>query len=92
MALLALLGLLMISTWRYWSFKDLNLLRPRSPVLLVGMAAFIYGILNWSRPLLLVMTGTYAASGILVRIGGLIRRYMKPGPPSPKAATESHLG
>ncbi len=91
MALLALLAFLMVSTWRYWSFKELNLLRPRSPVLLVAMAAFIYAILNWSRPVLLVMTGTYAASGILVRVGGLMRRYMKPGPPAPKTS-ESPIG
>jgi CDP-diacylglycerol--serine O-phosphatidyltransferase len=92
MALLFMLGLLMISTWRYWSFKELNLLRPRSPVLLVGMAAFIYAILNWSRPVLLIMTGTYAASGIIVRIAGLIRRYMRPSPPAPTTVAESHLG
>ena len=31
LALLALLSFLMVSTWRYYSFKDLNLLHPRSP-------------------------------------------------------------
>ena len=31
LALLGLLSFLMVSTWRYWSFKDLNLLRPRTP-------------------------------------------------------------
>ena len=28
LALLGLLSFLMVSTWRYWSFKELNLLRP----------------------------------------------------------------
>lgn len=92
MALLAMLGLLMISTWRYWSFKELNLLRPRSPLILVGMAAMIYAILNWSRPVLLVLTGTYAASGVIIRLGGIVRRNMRPGPPAPKPAAESHIG
>ncbi len=27
LSLLALLSFLMVSTWRYWSFKELNLLR-----------------------------------------------------------------
>jgi CDP-diacylglycerol--serine O-phosphatidyltransferase len=92
MVLLGMLAVLMVSTWRYWSFKELNMLRPRSPVLLVGMAAMIFAILNWSGPVLLIMTGTYAASGIVVRIGGLIRRYMRPGPRSPRPAQESHVG
>ena len=35
LALLALLSFLMVSTWRYPSFKDFNLLRPRSPLSVV---------------------------------------------------------
>jgi phosphatidylserine synthase len=82
----------MVSTWRYWSFKELNMLRPRSPLLLVGVAAMLFAILNWSRPVLLIMTASYALSGILVRIGGLIRRYTRPAPPAPRTAQEGHLG
>jgi CDP-diacylglycerol--serine O-phosphatidyltransferase len=92
MFVLGTLAFLMVSTWRYWSFKELNMLRPRSPLLLVGMAAILFAILNWSRPVLLIMTGTYAASGIIVRIGGLIRRYTRPAPPAPRAAQEGHAG
>jgi CDP-diacylglycerol--serine O-phosphatidyltransferase len=92
LGLIAMLGLLMVSTWRYWSFKELNLHRPRSPMLLVGMGAFIFAILNWSGPVLLIMTGTYAASGVVVRIGGLIRRYLRPGPRAPRPAQEGQLG
>jgi CDP-diacylglycerol--serine O-phosphatidyltransferase len=92
MALSGLLAFLMVSTWRYWSFKELNMLRPRSPLLLVGVAAMLFAILNWSRPVLLIMTASYALSGILVRIGGLIRRYTRPAPPAPRTAQEGHLG
>ena len=53
--LLALLSFLMISTWRYWSFKDLNLLRPRTPLILVVMGIVIYGIWYWSQPVLLIL-------------------------------------
>ena len=59
LALLALLSFLMVSTWRYWSFKELNMLRPRSPVLLVLMCGTIYAIWNWSQPVLLILASTY---------------------------------
>ena len=74
LALMALLSFLMVSTWRYWSFKELNMLSPRSPVLLVVMCATIYAIWNWGQEVLLIMASTYVASGILIRAGGIIRR------------------
>jgi CDP-diacylglycerol--serine O-phosphatidyltransferase len=80
--LLGLLSFLMISTWRYWSFKDLNLLRPRSPVILVLIAGVIFGIWNWSQPVLVILASIYVGSGIAIRLGGIIRRYFRhtPGP------------
>lgn len=80
LALLAMLSFLMVSTWRYWSFKELNMLRPRSPVLLVLMCGTIYAIWNWSQPVLLILASTYVASGVLTRIGGIIRRYFRKKP------------
>src|SRR5580658_8847592 len=43
LALIALLAFLMVSTWRYPSFKDLSLTRPRSPwtVIVLGTAIFL---------------------------------------------------
>ncbi len=89
MALLALLSFLMVSTWRYWSFKELNLLRPRSPLLLVGLAAFIFAIWTWSQPALLLLASTYVASGIVIRIGGLIRRHIRH---TPRTHPETQIG
>ncbi len=86
LAVLSLLSFLMVSTWRYWSFKELNLLRPRSPVLLVLMCGAIYAIWNWAQPVLLLAAGLYVASGILTRAGGIIRRYFRPkSTPRPEA-------
>jgi CDP-diacylglycerol--serine O-phosphatidyltransferase len=83
--LLSLLSFLMVSTWRYWSFKDLNLLRPRSPLLLVVMAGIIFAIWNWSEPVLLILGSTYVASGIVIRAGGIVRRYFRHAPkPNPE--------
>jgi CDP-diacylglycerol--serine O-phosphatidyltransferase len=85
LALLALLSFLMVSTWRYWSFKDLNLLRPRSPLILVVMGGIIFGIWNWSQPVLLIMMSIYVGSGIAIRLGGILRRRFHRNPtPTPE--------
>jgi len=85
LVLLASLSFLMVSTWRYWSFKELNLLRPRSPLMLVGMCAVIFGIWNWSQPVLLLMAATYMLSGVVTRLAGILRRIFRPTPrPNPE--------
>ncbi len=73
-ALNLVLALLMISTWRYRSFKDLNLVSPRSPQSVVLFGIVIYLLWNFSQPVLLVLSVVYVGSGIVVRIGGLLRR------------------
>jgi CDP-diacylglycerol--serine O-phosphatidyltransferase len=85
--LLGLLSFLMVSTWRYWSFKDLNLLRPRSPVILVLIAGVIFGIWNWSQPVLVILASVYVGSGIAIRLGGIIRRNFR-HTPGPKPETQ----
>src|SRR5262249_45203811 len=42
MALLIVLGFLMVSTWRYYSFKGINLSKGYSPLILILLAALIY--------------------------------------------------
>jgi CDP-diacylglycerol---serine O-phosphatidyltransferase len=81
LALLALLGFLMISTWRYYSFKGINLTKPQSPLLIIVLGGFIYSIWNWPQPVLLGMATAYVASGIITRIGGIVRRKLRPAPP-----------
>jgi CDP-diacylglycerol--serine O-phosphatidyltransferase len=76
--LLAMLSFLMVSAWRYWSFKELNLLRPRSPLILVLMCLVIYGIWNWSQIVLMILASIYVSSGLFIRIGGILRRMMRP--------------
>src|ERR1700674_813725 len=78
LALLALLSFLMVSTWRYPSFKELNLTRPRSPLTLILFGALIYLIWNYSQPVLLAISSLYVATGIAIRAGGIIRRRFRP--------------
>ena len=79
--LLGLLAFVMISTWRYPSFKDLNLLAPRSPLSFIFMACLIFMVALFPQAVLLAMSAAYVGSGIVIRIGGILRR--KP-PQSPQ--------
>ena len=83
-ALLAMLSFLMVSTWRYPSFKDLNLMQPRSPLTVVLLGSLIYLIWNFSQPVLLGMSACYVGSGIVIRVGGAVRRRLKPTPRQPE--------
>ncbi|MGH9594939.1 MAG: CDP-diacylglycerol--serine O-phosphatidyltransferase, partial [Bryobacteraceae bacterium] len=74
LALLGLLAFLMVSTWRYPSFKEINFLKPRSPLLLILLGSSVYLIWNFNQPVLLVLALSYVGSGIAIRIGGIFRR------------------
>jgi CDP-diacylglycerol--serine O-phosphatidyltransferase len=80
LVVVTIVALLMVSTWRYPSFKQLNISKPRSPlvVLIVGAAALLIWL--WSRPVLLILATAYTLSGILLRIGGIVRRRRRPRP------------
>ena len=78
LALLGLLSFLMVCTWRYYSFKDLNLLRPRSPWMFIASGTLIYLIWTVPQPVLLSMALCYMMSGIVIRVGGIVRRTLHP--------------
>ena len=74
LSLIALMAFLMISTWRYASFKDMGFGRMPALLMVVSLATTIYLIWNFSQPVLLAMASGFVLSGILTRIGGLLRR------------------
>lgn len=84
LGLLALLSFLMVSTWRYPSFKDLNLTGPRSPLTLILFGALIFLVWNYSQPVLLALSLVYVSTGIVIRAGGIIRRKFRPHSPPPQ--------
>jgi CDP-diacylglycerol--serine O-phosphatidyltransferase len=90
LGLLALLSFLMVSTWRYRSFKNLSLVRPRSPRSVVLFGSMIFLIWNYSRPVLLAISLLYIGSGIVVRIGGIVRRLGRSSGPESEEQTSSH--
>ena len=80
LTLLGLLSFLMVSTWRYPSFKQINLVGPRSPLTVILFGALIYLIWNYSQPVLLALASAYVGSGILIRAGGIIKRRFRHNP------------
>jgi CDP-diacylglycerol---serine O-phosphatidyltransferase len=84
LAVLALLAFLMVSTWRYPSFKEISLTGPRSPLTVILFGALIYLIWNYSQPVLLALASLYAFTGIAIRAGGIIRRRFRHHPPRPQ--------
>ncbi len=81
--LVVLLGtsLLMISTWRYHSFKDLDLKRKRKFAVVIGVAGIVALIWFYSEVVLLLIAGGYVLSGIVGKLSHLLRRpRMEPHP------------
>jgi CDP-diacylglycerol--serine O-phosphatidyltransferase len=73
-------ALLMVSTWRYPSFKQISSTQPRSPLVVIVFGLFIYLIWNWAQIVLLILAVTYVSSGIVIRIGGILRRRLRRTP------------
>lgn len=73
---------LMVSTWRFYSFKDINLNARQPARLVVVMGFFIAAIVLFSRQVLFVIALTYMLSGIFWRLHWLFRRRRNPPPPT----------
>jgi CDP-diacylglycerol--serine O-phosphatidyltransferase len=76
MFLLALLGILMVSTLRYTSFKNVGLGR-RSVYFVLLIAAMGMSVWLYSRYALLILSGTYVAHGIVWYLISLARSRSK---------------
>ncbi|HUO29589.1 MAG TPA: CDP-diacylglycerol--serine O-phosphatidyltransferase [Bryobacteraceae bacterium] len=93
LALLALLGFLMVSTWRYYSFKGLHLRQPHTPLIVILVSGLVYAIWNYGHLVLPMMAAAYVGSGIAIRAGGIIRRrVLHRGLSAPPSAPEHQIG
>jgi CDP-diacylglycerol--serine O-phosphatidyltransferase len=82
MLMIVAVAYLMVSTWRFYSFKDIDF-RSRQPfqsiILLGGLFAAVWYFSQW---VLFVMALTYTFSGVLWRLQWIFRRRGRPSPPS----------
>ncbi|HSY72819.1 MAG TPA: CDP-diacylglycerol--serine O-phosphatidyltransferase [Alloacidobacterium sp.] len=74
MALVGLIGFLMVSTWRFWSGKEINLSyrHPFQWMVLIGLV--LYALVFFSQYVLILMALMYMFSGILARVAYSWRR------------------
>ncbi|HEY0786234.1 MAG TPA: phosphatidylcholine/phosphatidylserine synthase [Acidobacteriaceae bacterium] len=68
MAYVVSIGLLMVSTWRFWSGKEINLSRRHGFRWIVLLGLFLYSLVFFSQYLLATIALTYAFSGVLARL------------------------
>src|SRR5208283_1264148 len=79
--MVVVVGYLMVSTWRFYSFKDIDF-RSRHPFrLIILMAVLIASIWYFSRPALFAIAILYMASGVLWRLQWIFHRKTPPVPP-----------
>lgn len=81
-------GFLMVSTWRFYSFKDIDL-RHRHPfhvIILIG--GLIAATWFFSQYVLFFLALAYMLSGVVARLFYVVRRPSAPPPPPYKEASE----
>jgi CDP-diacylglycerol--serine O-phosphatidyltransferase len=90
--LVGLIGFLMVSTWRFWSGKEINLSRRHPFQLLTLLAVVAYFTLWYSNIVLFLAALVYMFSGIWARAAyGWSRRRRRPEPaakPEPEPEPE----
>jgi CDP-diacylglycerol---serine O-phosphatidyltransferase len=89
LAMVAAVGYLMVSTWRFYSFKDIDF-RSRHPFrLVILLGALVAGIWFFSKPALFAVALLYTFSGVFWRLQWMFRRRTQPPPPSYKEASQT---
>jgi len=88
-AMVATVGYLMVSTWRFYSFKDIDF-RSRHPFrLILLLGALFYGIFLFSKPVLFGVALLYTFSGVFWRLQWIFRRRTGSPPPPYKEASQA---
>ena len=79
--MVVVVGYLMVSTWRFYSFKDIDFGSRRPFRLIVIFGVVGASIWFFSRPALFAIAILYMASGVLWRLQWIFRRKTPPAPP-----------
>jgi CDP-diacylglycerol--serine O-phosphatidyltransferase len=83
-------GFLMVSTWRFWSGKELSLSRSHPFQIMLLLSIVVYVVFRYSRVVLFAMALTYMFSGLWARAAysWSRRRRRQAGEVAPAAAAE----
>jgi CDP-diacylglycerol--serine O-phosphatidyltransferase len=87
-ALVLTAAILMVSTWRYYSFKDIDFRTPHPFRLIVIIAAVVFCIVVASQITLFVLALVYMFSGVIMGMGFLFRRRRHPEEAASGSVTE----
>jgi CDP-diacylglycerol---serine O-phosphatidyltransferase len=87
LAMVAAVGYLMVSTWRFYSFKDIDFGTRRPFRLIILFGALIAAIWFFSKPVLFAVALLYMFSGVFWRLQWIFRRHKQP--PAPPAYREA---
>ena len=83
MLMIAAVAYLMVSTWRFFSFKDLEL-NARQPFRLIVLFGLLFAAIRYfSQWVLFLLALTYMFSGVFWRLKWVLRRRGNPPPPPP---------
>lgn len=87
LAMVAAVGYLMVSTWRFYSFKDIDFGTRRPFRLIILFGALIAAVWFFSKPVLFAVALLYMFSGVFWRLQWIFRRRRQP--PSPPIYREA---
>ena len=80
------IAFLMVSTWRFYSFKELNFRRPLNFRWIIVFGGIIGLAWFFSRYVLFLLALVYTLAGVLARLSFVFRRPNMPPPPQDEAS------
>jgi CDP-diacylglycerol---serine O-phosphatidyltransferase len=89
LAMVAAVGYLMVSTWRFYSFKDIDFSSRHPFRLILFFAALFASIWFFSRQVLFAIAILYTFSGVVWRLQWMFRRRRTGPPPAYKEASQT---
>ncbi len=87
--MVVVIAYLMVSTWRFYSFKDIDF-ASRRPFRLIVLIGILFALIwFFSRKVLFAIALLYMASGVLWRLQWVFRRKNRPAPPAYREASQT---
>jgi len=80
LAMVLALGVLMSSTLRYYSFKDIQWTKRQPSLAVVLIAVLLGAMIYFSRPTLLAIAGAYSLHGVVIQVVRTVRHRLASRP------------